>query len=223
MCLKSLPHVCELVRPRKLKLSCKTNAGDKEGSIPAQHPAEKPCKWILPCFSPCQCSQSGWAAEPWVLLSEEICLSWAGRRKPKHWSKTRNRTRTHYFLLRKLVNSLVGFSGISAAKESSCNTGDHGLIPGSGRSPGEGIGYPLQYFGASLVVMTVKNPPAMQKTWIRSLGWENILEEGMATHSSSLSSRIPTDRGAWRAAIHGVAKELDTTERLSTAHSSELT
>ena len=188
-----IPHVCELVR-----LSCKTNAGDKEGSVQAQHPTEKPCKWILLCFSPCQCSQSGWA----VSLSGGIGLSWAGRRKPKHWSKTRNRTRTHYFLLRKLVNLLVGFPGMSAGKESSCNTGDHGLIPGSGRSAGEGIGYPLQYSWASLVVMTVKNPPAMRKTWIRSLGWENILEEGRATHSSSLASRIPMDRGAWRAACY---------------------
>ena len=51
-------------------------------------------------------------------------------------------------------------------KKSTCNTGDPGLIPGSGRSSGEGIGYPLQYSQASLVSQTVKNPPAMQKTWV---------------------------------------------------------
>ena len=54
------------------------------------------------------------------------------------------------------------------------------MIPGSGRSPGEGIGYPLQYSWASLVAQLVKNPPAMSKTWVRSLGWEDPLEKGMA-------------------------------------------
>ena len=52
------------------------------------------------------------------------------------------------------------------------------VIPGSGRSAGEGIGYPLQYSWASLLAQLVKNPPAMQKTWIRSLGWEDSLEKG---------------------------------------------
>ena len=62
-----------------------------------------------------------------------------------------------------------------------------------------------------LVAQMVKNLPAMRKTWVRSLGWEDPLEEGMATHSSILAWRIPKDRGAWRAAIRGVS-ELDTTE-----------
>ena len=62
-----------------------------------------------------------------------------------------------------------------------------GLIPGSGRSPGEGIGYPLQYSWASLVAHLVKNPPAMRETWVRSLGWEDPLEKGRATHSSILA------------------------------------
>ena len=52
----------------------------------------------------------------------------------------------------------------------------------------------------------VKNLPAMQETWVRSLGWEDPLEEGMATHSSILACRIPMDRGAWRATVHGIAK-----------------
>ena len=47
---------------------------------------------------------------------------------------------------------------------------------------------------ASLVVQTVKNPPAMRETWVRSLGWEDPLEEGMATHSSTLAWKIPMDR-----------------------------
>ena len=78
------------------------------------------------------------------------------------------------------------FPGNSVGKESACNAGDPGSIPGSGRSPGEGIGYPLQYFWASLVVQLVKNPPAMQETWVRSLGWEDPLEKGKCTHSSVL-------------------------------------
>ena len=54
----------------------------------------------------------------------------------------------------------------SVGKESSCNAGDPGSIPGSGRSPGERIGYPLQYSWASLVAQLVKNPPAMGETWV---------------------------------------------------------
>jgi len=65
------------------------------------------------------------------------------------------------------------------------------LIPGLGRSPGEGIGYPLQYSWASLVAQLVKNLPAMQKTWVQSLGWEDPLEKEKATHSSILAWRIP--------------------------------
>ena len=52
----------------------------------------------------------------------------------------------------------------------------------------------------------VKNLPAMQETWVRSLGWEDPLEEGMATHSNILAWRIPMDRGAWWVIVHGVAK-----------------
>ena len=65
------------------------------------------------------------------------------------------------------------------------------MTPGLGRSPGEGIGYSLQYSWASLVVQLVKNPPAMQEAWARSLGWEDPLEKGTATHSSILAWRIP--------------------------------
>ena len=52
----------------------------------------------------------------------------------------------------------------------------------------------------------VKNPPAMWGTWVLSLGWEDSLEEGMATHSSILAWKIPLDRGAWQAAVHGAIK-----------------
>ena len=58
----------------------------------------------------------------------------------------------------------LGFPDSSAGKESTCNAGDPGLIPGLGRSPGEGTGYPLQYFGASLVAQLIRNSPAMWET-----------------------------------------------------------
>ena len=61
------------------------------------------------------------------------------------------------------------------------------MIPGLGRSAREGIGYLLQYSWASLVAQMVKNLPIMQETWVQSLGWENPLEEGMATHSNILA------------------------------------
>ena len=63
-----------------------------------------------------------------------------------------------------------GFPGSSAGKESACNAGDPGLIPGLGRFPGEGIGYPLQYSWASLVAQMVKNLPAILETWVVFLG-----------------------------------------------------
>ena len=66
--------------------------------------------------------------------------------------------------------SFLGFPDSSADKESTCNAGDPGLIPGSGRSTEKGIGYPLQYSWASLVAQLVKNPLALWETWIRSLG-----------------------------------------------------
>ena len=104
------------------------------------------------------------------------------------------------------IVSIVGFLGSSAGKEYTCNVGETGSNPGSESSPGEGIGYPLLYSWASLVAQMVKNPPAMQETWVQSLGWDEPLEEGMASHSSILAWRIPMDRGAWQATVHEVAE-----------------
>ena len=99
----------------------------------------------------------------------------------------------------------MGFPHSSVCKEFACNAGDAGLIPGSGRSPGEVIGYPLQYSWASLVAQLVKNPHAMRETWARSLGWEDPLEKGKAT--------TPV---FWPGEFHGYSpwghKELDMTE-----------
>ena len=61
----------------------------------------------------------------------------------------------------------------------------------SGRSAREGIVYPLHYSWTSLVAQMVKNPPAMRETWIRSLGWEDLMEKGKATYSNTLAWRIP--------------------------------
>ena len=70
------------------------------------------------------------------------------------------------------------FPGSSAGKESACNSGDSGLIPGLGRSSGEGIGCPLQYSWASLVAQLANNLPAMQETLVQFLGQEDLLEKG---------------------------------------------
>ena len=85
----------------------------------------------------------------------------------------------------------MGFPDSSVGKESACNTGDTGSIPGLGRSAGEGIGYPLWYSWASLVAQLVKNLPAMRETWVQPLGWEDPLEKGQASHFSFQPWRIP--------------------------------
>ena len=95
-----------------------------------------------------------------------------------------------------------GFPGNSAGNESAFNEEEPGLIPVSGRSPGEAISYLLQYWG-SLVAQMVKNQPAMWKTWVQSLAQEDPLEEGIATHFSILVWKIPMDRGAWWAVVLG--------------------
>ena len=64
------------------------------------------------------------------------------------------------------------------------------------------------------MAQTAKNLPTMQETWVQSLGLKDRLEEGMATYFSILAWRIPVDRGAWQATVHGVA-ELDTIEQLT--------
>ena len=102
------------------------------------------------------------------------------------------------------ANIIKGFPNSSVGKESACNAGDLGLIPGSGRSTGEGIGYPLQYSWASPVAQLVRNLPAMQETLVQYLGWDNPLKKGKATHSNIL---------AWR--ILWSCKQSDTPERLS--------
>ena len=104
----------------------------------------------------------------------------------------------------------MGFPDRSVGKEFTCNAGDPGLIPGSGRSPGEGIGYPLQCSWASLVAQLVKNPPTMRETWVQALGWEDSSGErkGSPLQYSGLESSM--DR-----IVHGVTKSQS---RLSNLH-----
>ena len=158
-----------------------------------------------------------------------------------------NPNRRHALVIRTVWllghNVVFGFPDVSDGKESACSVGDPGSIPGLGRSPRDGNGYPLQYpclenlmdRGAwwaaahgvpksrawlwltltyllivftSLVAQLAKNPPAIQETWVRSLGWEDPLEK----------ERLPTPV-FWPGEFHGYSpwgwKELDTTERLS--------
>ena len=90
------------------------------------------------------------------------------------------------------------FPESSVCKESACDAGDPSSIFGLRRSPGEGIGYPLQYSWASLVAQMEKNLPAMWENWVPSLGWEDPLEKAMATHSSMLAWGIPwIEEPAW--------------------------
>ena len=93
------------------------------------------------------------------------------------------------------------------------------MIPGLGRSPGEGRDYSLQYSWASLMAQLVKNLPAMWETWVLFLGWEDPLEEGMATHSSIHAHGRGESHGQRRLAGYSPwgRKESDRTERLSTA------
>ena len=85
----------------------------------------------------------------------------------------------------------MGFPDSSVGEESACNSGDPSSIPGSGRSSGEEMGYPLQYSWAFLVAQLKKNLPAMWETWVQSLDWEDPLEKGKATHSSILAWIVP--------------------------------
>ena len=110
-----------------------------------------------------------------------------------------------------------GFPGNLAGKESTCNAGNPSSTPGLGRFAGEGIVYPFQYSWASLVAQTVKNPLAMWETRVQSLGWEDLLEKGMATHSSILAWRIPwTEKpgGLQSLGSQRVGHDLETLEQI---------
>ena len=103
------------------------------------------------------------------------------------------------------------------SSESAGAGGDPSSIPGLGRSPGEGIGYPLQYSWASLVAQMVKKPPVMWETWVRSLGWKTPWRRAWQPTPVFLPGEFPRILGGYNPWGH---EELDMTERLSTAHTS---
>ena len=107
----------------------------------------------------------------------------------------------YMMLIQFSMSTTMGFPVSAAGKESACSARDPGSIPGLGRSSGEGIGYPLQYFWASLMAQLVRNLPAMRETWVRSLGWEDPLEKGKGypLQYSGLENSMDC-------IIHGVAK-----------------
>ena len=110
------------------------------------------------------------------------------------------------------------FPDNSVGKESICSVGDPGSIPGLGRSPGEGIGYPIHYSWASLVAQLVKNPPAMRETWLLSLGWEDSPGEGKGypLQYSDLENSIDCIYSPWD------CKESDRTKWLSLSDKSKI-
>ena len=95
-----------------------------------------------------------------------------------------------------LLLPFLGFPDSSVGKESACTAGDPGSIPGLGRSTGEGLGYSLQYSWASLVALLGKNPPAMQETWVLSLGWEDSREKysGLENSMDCIVHRVTKSR-----------------------------
>ena len=137
------------------------------------------------------------------------------------------------------ISDYLGFPDSSAGEESACNARDPSSIPVSGRSPGEGIGYPFQYSWASLVsqrinesasnvtiwdymvAQLVKNLPVKQETLVRFLDREDPLEEGMATHSCIPARSIPMDKRRLAGYSSWGRKESDMTE-LSTQRSDYL-
>ena len=108
---------------------------------------------------------------PQVGLCRGSQSSWAGHREAGTWQSFPHSTPESMKMLPSVFATplpVLGFPDSSVGKESTCNAGDPSSIPGSGRTAGEGIGYPLQYSWASLVAQLVKNLPAKWKTWLQS-------------------------------------------------------
>ena len=124
-----------------------------------------------------------------------------------HWALL---TPWHSFLYYPLISKTRASLVAQLVKESTCNAGHPGSIPGWGRCPGEGIGYLFQCPWASLVTQTVKNLPATWETWIGKIPWRRVWQPTPVF----LPGEFPMDRGSWRATVHGVA-ESDMTEWLS--------
>ena len=145
-----------------------------------------------------------------------VCLAILGKRRASTLE-----IRSRWYL--KTTHDFRGFPGSSDSKESACNGGDSGLIPGSGRFPGEGNGYPLQYsyLGNPMdrgAWWAVVHGVAGSQTRLSDFTFTfhfHALEKEMATHSSVLALKNPRDGGTWWAAICGVAQSRTRLKRLS--------
>ena len=128
------------------------------------------------------------------------------------WQRYKSNAVEESYIFQQTVQEQLDIHGgkifLVAGKESSCNAGDPSLSPGSGKSPGKEIGYPLQYSWAFLVAQMIKNPLAIRETWVQSLGWEDPLEKGTGYPLNILASCLENspDRGACQATVHGVAE-----------------
>ena len=135
-------------------------------------------------------------------------LAWLGKRNYCIFNKTFITLIKKYLEWSDVLCFSANYCGLDD-KESACSAGDLDLIPGLGRSPGEGKGYPLQYSWASLVTQLVKNLPAVWEVWVLSLGWEDPLEEDMAVRSSTVAWRIPwTEEPRGLQPMHARLKQL---------------
>ena len=168
---------------------------------------------IRQCFVKLSYSTSVLRVVPVVIIFSHLSLSLS---VPLSTLTHTNTHRVDYlmqssFCFRVYYNHFLGgFPDSSVGKGSACNAGDPSLFPGSGRSTGEGIGYPLQYSWASLVVQLIKNSPTMWETWVRFLAWEDPLEKGKA-----LLTPVFWPREFHRLYSPLGHKESDTTQQLS--------
>ena len=123
-----------------------------------------------------------------------------------YWLKIQSNSNQNFFSLK----TSISFPDSSVGKESACNAGNPSSIPGLGRFPGEGIGYPLQYPWASLVAQLVKNPPAKWETWVQSRGWEDLGSVLGLGRSSGEGKGYPLQYSGLEnpmdCMVHGVAK-----------------
>ena len=123
----------------------------------------------------------------WFLYTFQSPQNISGIKSSQFWSFTEDIYLSPWKIFQTTI--ITGFPDSSVGKESACSAGDPGSIPESGRSAGERIGYPPVFSGFP-VAQLVKNLPAMWETRVQLLGWEDSLEKGTATHTSSLAWRI---------------------------------